>query len=376
MDAPFAGIGCAKVVQPDADWVWETMHNHQPINLHSCSPTRDKHNNNVIRGDGVSMCLNASGLPDHTSIYVDMTGVEDKTGCFAWYSHACSLDLRTISKIEFDIDIKGCGDVWAGPFWLTPSAWYGPGGESGEIDLIEACPVGKVNNNFAGCDGLQGQGICHESTIASGGGLGGPKHIVMTLADSGELSKGGDLDIQVCDLGGSNCKQGGYFKNFLSTAKSTNRRPVGSTLRYYLISDIWNGLSGDGGWDGCNARNSPATQCQYVVLNIQVHGNHGAHVFNSGGKCIALNNHPPYLPPTTTTTTSTTTTLTTLPDPTSGLGTVEVVVGIVAIVLVLVAVAYCLVCKRRGATGPMWSSTNVGQELEESGILDAPIVTS
>lgn len=375
MDAPFASLGCAKVVQPDSDWVWETMQNHRPINVHSCDQAEANH----IRGDGVSMCLNASGLPDHTSIYVDMTGVKDKTGCFAWYSYACPLDLRTISKLEFDIDIKGCGDVWAGPFWLTPSAWYGPGGQSGEIDLIEACPVGNVNNNFAGCDGAQG--ICHEATIASGGGLGGPKHIVMTLADSGEVSKGGDLKVEVCDLGGSNCRDGGYFTDFLRTAKSTKMRPVGSTLPYYLVSDIWNGLSGDGGWYGCNARNSPATQCQYAVLNIQVHGNHGAHVFNSGGKCTALNDHPPFPDPTTTTTTSTTTTstTTTIPDSGLGLGAVEVVVGIVAIVLVLVAVGYCLVYKRRGAIGSItsrWSSTNVGQELEESGILNAPIATS
>lgn len=285
-DNPFAGLGCAKVTQPDSDWVWKTMVNHQPVNLHSCDGD--------IRGDGVSMCLNSTGQPDYTSIFVDMTSVEDRTGCFAWYSHECSFDLRRVSKLEFDIEMKGCGDVWTGPFWITPEAWYGPGGLSGEIDLLEACPVGNLRNNFAGCDGVD-PNQCKEYKVSSlTAASTGPKHIVMTLDNSSHEHLGGSLRTQVCDLKGENCVNGGFFVDFLSTVHSTKMRPAG--MQYYMVSDVWNGLSGDGGWTGCQARNTPGTQCQFAVMNIQVHGNDGVKVFNSG-KCTALNAHAPYPPP-------------------------------------------------------------------------------
>lgn len=223
------------------------------------------------------MCVDENGQPDHSSIYVNMKATQDRSGCFAWHTPDCMFDLRKVAKIEFDIDLTSCYEIWAAPLWISPTPWLAPAGTSGEIDFAELCWVTQVRTNFAG-GGTQEQ-------WASPSGLNGPKHYSMTFEDSSNLDAGGTVRAQICDLGGANCYDSSYYTNFLSTVSSTKGKAQGSPYRF--VSDIWNGYSGDGGWYGCGARNMPSGECQYAIRNIRIHWNPGAQGFN--GKCAILN---------------------------------------------------------------------------------------
>lgn len=265
---PFSELGCATVQAADGAWLWGSP-------LGARWPSCDL----PIRGDGATVCIDPEGRVDQTSIFVNMRSTIAKTGCFAWTISECNFDLRRVSKVEFDIDLANCGDVWMAPLWLSPNPWIGPGGLSGEIDLVEGCSVGQVRTNFAGCAGASGA-QCHQDAWGSAAGLGGPKHVIMTL--SAGL---GDLLITVCNWDYSYCFPSSSFSNFYNTVHSTAGR--GASFPYTIISDVWNGYSGDGGWYGCNARNNPNTQCEYAIRNIQFTSHDGAPIF--GGKCGALN---------------------------------------------------------------------------------------
>lgn len=223
------------------------------------------------------MCVDASGQPDYTSIFVDMQSLEDKSGCFGWTSSECTMDLRRVSSIEFDIYLQNCDDIWAAPLWITPTPWVGPGPVSGEVDMVELCPVGSVATNFAG----PGHVNEYEKVWSSSSGLGVPKHFVMTIQGDG-----GDLQTTVCNLDGSNCVKGGHYLDFLDTVSSAKSK--GPTSPYTFTSDVWNGIGGDGGWSGCKAKNNVDTTCQFAVMNIRVHSNDASPMFSSG-KCMALN---------------------------------------------------------------------------------------
>ncbi|CAK8985901.1 unnamed protein product [Durusdinium trenchii] len=262
---PFASLDCASTTKGDANWLWEASSG----TWHSC--------NLPVRGDIGSMCIGSSGKPDYTSLFVDLASAPIKDGCFAWLASACSMDFRRVKRIEFDFDMKSCGSVWAAPLWMSPSPWDSPGRTSGEVDLVEACPVGSLYTNFATGG--------HEMVIGNPDNLGGPKHLIMTLDRSASLESGGTLRTEICDLGPTNCHPSAYYDNFLGSVSPSKGR--GQSFPYNFISDIWNGFSGDAGWVGCKAFNNPHTQCQYVVHNIKVYTVNGSPMFS--GKCGAMN---------------------------------------------------------------------------------------
>jgi hypothetical protein len=222
------------------------------------------------------MCVDDKGVVDYTSIYVNLQATTAKTGCFVWQTTGCSLNLRRVKKIEFDIDVTLCGDVWAAPLWMSPSPWVG-GATSGEVDFAEGCPVGDLKTNFAG-GGTQ-------LSIGAAQGLGGPKHIIMELDNSGDVSQGGTLTTKVCDLDRTNCRSSSYYTNFMDTVHATKGKVQSDP--YVFLSDVWNGHGGDGGWYSCNARNNPNTNCEYAIKDIQVHTNEGTPMFS--GHCAPLN---------------------------------------------------------------------------------------
>jgi hypothetical protein len=191
-------------------------------------------------------------------------------------------DLRKVKQIEFDIDIQGCEDVWAAPLWLYPSPWQWPGQTSGEIDMVEFCPVGKVNTNF----GSPGQAGEFQVSWADASSLAGPKHYTMTF-DSTIPGQGGSLNTTICNLAGEECVQGGHYANFLDTVSPTKGD---KPFPYTFSADLWNGFGGEG-WSSCHAKNSPDTKCKYAVRNIRVHPSDGKPLFE--GKCAKLN--PPAL---------------------------------------------------------------------------------
>jgi len=216
---------------------------------------------------------------DPTAILVDMRNVPNKTGCFIWNTDACKIDPKKVSHIEFNVNINNCGDVWAAPLWLVPHPWNEPPGLSGEIDMVECCVVGEVHTNFAGCYGAP-KGLCNEERWGSASSIG-PKKYTLTFAANGDVSG------RVCDLSsGGNCQSAGSYNNFLDTVNPCKDK---STCDLYsFVSDVFNGHSGDAGWNGCKAKNSPSTSCEYAVSKIRVHSSSGTPPFTEG-KCTTLN---------------------------------------------------------------------------------------
>jgi len=214
-------------------------------------------------------CVKANGEVDQTSIFMDMTSVGNRGGCFAWETPECGTDMNRVSKIEFNFDFAQCGDVWAAPLWITPIVWKEPGGTSGEIDFIEMCPVGTSSTNF-GAGGQPGE---TQMSWGSGWGAEGPKHFELTF------DAGGNLKTKICDLNGLNCQYRAHYENFMNRITSKNN--------HHFVSDVWNGHGGDGGWYGCGARHSPSTQCKYAIMHLRVHTKDGSPMYT--GKCAALN---------------------------------------------------------------------------------------
>eukprot|EP00931_Biecheleriopsis_adriatica_P115776 TRINITY_DN91528_c0_g1_i1.p1 TRINITY_DN91528_c0_g1~~TRINITY_DN91528_c0_g1_i1.p1 ORF type:complete len:422 (+),score=48.53 TRINITY_DN91528_c0_g1_i1:38-1267(+) len=265
-NTPFDALGCTSAIPGDPGrWIWKTAPGSSP----SC--------NFPMRGDGASMCVDSHGAVDYTSLFVDASTLQDRTGCFAWKTLGCSIDLRQVARIEFDFDIRNCGNDWVAPLWLSPQPWLPPAALSGEIDLVEACPVGDLRTNFA-TGGTQ-------MSIGSPAGLSEPRHIVMTLENSGDVNAPGTLRTRVCRLGGHNCQDSSYYTNFLSTVASTKMKSASDP--YMFVSDIWNGIRGDSGWSGCHAHNDPSIGCSFAVRNIRVYTNSRRPMFS--GTCAALN---------------------------------------------------------------------------------------
>jgi len=265
---PFTALGCINSVPGDSDWIWQTISG----TMQSC--------NLGVRGDIAGMCLDEHGVPDHTSIYVNAAATTQRSGCFAWKSIGCSVDLRRVARVEFDFDLRLCDGVWVAPLWMSPTPWGPPGAMSGEIDFVENCPLGQLHTNFA-TGGVQ-------KVIGSPYGLGGPKHMIMKLEDSGDVNAPGTLTTQICDFGGTNCKASSYYPNYMSTVLATKGKAQSDPFEF--VSDIWNGYGGDTGWWGCHAQNDPGTECTYVIRNIQVFTNDHLPMFDtSGSPCAALN---------------------------------------------------------------------------------------
>jgi len=264
---PFSAMGCVNSRAGDGNWVFTPASGV----WNSC--------NMPIRGDGASMCIDWNGQTDFTSIFVDLASVRYKPGCYAWYTPACTFDLRRVHQITFEVDLHNCQGVWAAPLWLSPTPWTGPAWYSGEIDLVELCPRGAVATNF-GAAGGAGES---QMTWGSAQGLNGARKYTMTLDHNS-----GSLSTQICRLDGSGCFNGAHYNNFLNEAHST--RGKAHSDPYHLAVDIWNGYGGDGGWYGCHAQNDPNSQCQFAVRNIKIHTFDGSPMWG-GGKCAALNGY-------------------------------------------------------------------------------------
>jgi hypothetical protein len=230
-----------------------------------------------ISDRGATMCVDANGQPDPSSIYMNMADMSDKTGCFAFTSK-CDFDIERLAYFEFDIDLTNCGTVWAAPLWASPTPWVAPAKTSGEIDFVEFCTVGTVRTNF-GAGGEPGE---VQDAWGSASGLEGPKHFKATFDP---LASGGTLRTFVSDLDMQNTFAGSYYTNYLSTVTATQ---ANNNYPFHLVSDVWNGYGGDGGWQGCGAQNDPNAQCQYVVKNIRFHTRDSTPMFNSGA-CMAMN---------------------------------------------------------------------------------------
>lgn len=275
---PFSAIDCSISTKRSSSSLWVKSTGSS----YSCKPLPG---DNVV-DDPANMCLNSAETPDYTSIVVDMRPLSVRTGCFAWTMSQCSFDLRQVSSIEFDVDMASCGGLWSAPLWLSPLKWIAPQGLSGEIDFVEVCPAPQASTNL-GCYSVNtGPGQCQDGQRwGNPQNFSGPKHMSMTLDATNSLTSGGSLTIQVCNLDGTACKVVAKYVDYLSKVYPTQNQRNGQPFMF--VSDVWNGAGVDGGWNGCGAQRNAATECSYVIRNIQVNTWGGQPLFT--GKCSPLN---------------------------------------------------------------------------------------
>lgn len=215
---------------------------------------------------------------DPTSVVIQSNG---QPQCLAAKMPDCRFNLRTIQQLDFDVNMIGCGGTWAAPLWMSPDYWAGDG-DSGEIDMLENCPVDAVWNNFAGVDASRGTQV--RVKIADPNSFQG--HTTMwNQADegSGIIS----THVKTCDpseVQDGSCPETGdvaYYHDIFGANGCSN----GANCMYTMISDIWNGVAGDPGFQGCTGGHThPSSGCHVSVTNIRFKANPGTFT----GKCSSL----------------------------------------------------------------------------------------
>lgn len=258
------------VVSPDAEWIWSTTATPSP----SCSYPSVVNNARACEGDPTSIVLEASGNSE----------------CLASKMEACPFSMYDLDQLDFDVQMINCKGTWAAPLWMSPNHWEG-GGDSGEIDMLENCPVDLVRSNFAaGGDQVawtsNGDNFFAHLTMWKQLDADGVNSIHVKACDPAELKGDG-----TCDEDGAAYLRDIYGKYGCSKGDCV----------YHMISDLWNGQDGDGGWIGCTGRTTNyGSECKFSITNIRTKG------IPFTGRCAAMSSTspvptpPPYTPPTPT----------------------------------------------------------------------------
>jgi len=246
--------GGAAVVEPSSDWVWSP----HAVPSQSCMSPPMQNNAQMCAGDPTSVVLQSSGQPE----------------CISARMPDCQFNMHDLDQLDFDVSMIGCKGTWAAPLWMSPDHWEG-GGRSGEIDMMENCPADEIHNNFAGggteakVDGDANDFRGHTTMWKKADGNGVMSIYVKTCNPS-------DVDASGA------CPKGG--EAYLRDIHGLNGCSVGNCM-YTMITDIWNGNSGDGGYESCAGGNTHASSgCSVSVTNIRMKATAGVFV----GKCAAL----------------------------------------------------------------------------------------
>jgi len=234
---------------------------------------------------GVSTCPSCTNPPtqnwgkmcpgDPTSVVIENYG---KPSCLRTAMTDCKMNMHEVQQIDFDLRLSLCGSTWAAPLWLTPDYWAG-GGASGELDLVELCPAGDVWTNFAGAEapiGYQSKWEFADPNYFIG-------HVTMWKNEDG--GKGG-VTAKMCDETerdnhGGHCS--GKNAAYYPSVYGSNGCSSSHDCMFTMVSDIWNGYSGDGGFYACSAGYPQTDTCRTSVRNIRIKGP------QFYGKCAALN---------------------------------------------------------------------------------------
>ena len=256
---------------------------------------------------------------DPASVRIAVTRGEAE--CLVASAAECKIPMREFVSLDYDFNVDGCNGVWAAPLWLTPDTWqWGPG--SGEIDSLEFCARDAIHMNFAG-GGSQKELDSSDFSIDSSHG-----HVTVRKDDAGivtivacsanEVVAGqcsfvpSYTDCNDC-LWGANNTYACWCNDQSDNIYGSGGCQPDTDCYWTLVSDIWNGVTGDGGYYGCMtavpsigldaAVPNYETDCSLSVERITVRGSGENGTLNWGGdsppaSCAAL---------TTTTTTTTTT---------------------------------------------------------------------
>lgn len=224
----------------------------------------------MCAGDPTSLVMEGNGQPQCLSAGMD-----------------CYFNMRDFEQLDFDMQMIGCKGVWAAPLWALPNQYIGKGKVSGEIDMVENCPNTKVETHFAG-GGTQASWSSNPNDYTS--------HTTMWKVN-GKKGKP-DIHVRSCSYSeaaknGGSCKHSGKNVNkaVLADIYGKNACSQGDCV-YRFISDMWNGLEGNGGFKSCQkGKPKKGTPCKYSLTNIRTKG------VPQSGKCAALDSSSPPPPP-------------------------------------------------------------------------------
>jgi len=205
-----------------------------------------------------------------------------EVGCFVTRMPDCKFNMRHLQSLDFDVRLSNCYGTWAAPLWLTPDKWVGPGGKSGEIDMVELCPNTHVYSNFAGAQ--EPEGLQVRWPNADPNNFDG--HVSMWV----EPGSKPQVKVKMCSAEQAANNAGSCHKAnaaFYSDIFGSHACADGD-CEYMFVSDIWNGLGGDAGFDPCTQHRGPShANCGFSVRNIKVRGP------SFDGKCAALTGNTP-----------------------------------------------------------------------------------
>ena len=193
---------------------------------------------------------------DPTSVRIAVT--RGKAECLVAQASQCKIPMHDFVSLDYDFSVAGCNGIWAAPLWLTPDTWQWGAG-SGEIDSLEFCSRDSVHLNFAGgghqvrsnfsIDAADGHVTVRKDpagivTIAACGAADAAAHGGQCAAPSYDGC--GDCQASANSFG-CWCNEGSSPPNIYGSGGCQN----GGDCMWTLVSDIWNGVSGDAGYAGC-----------------------------------------------------------------------------------------------------------------------------
>lgn len=219
----------------------------------------------MCEGDPTSVVLEGDGQPQ----------------CLVTTTRDCEFSIYDLDQVDFDWNMWNCKGTWAAPLWGCPTRWHG-GGASGEIDFLENCPTSRVQTNFAG----------------------GGKQIHIKMADPDNFEghttmwklpdSDGVMSLRVVTCHSDQVVDGAcpypsdgrlgediaYYRDIYGS----NAVVMGNS-KYFLVSDIWNGVQGNGGFSACaGGHTHRSTGCKTSVQNLRMKAK--SDTFK--GKCSAM----------------------------------------------------------------------------------------
>jgi len=271
-----AGVASAATVCPGANsssWPFHVGRGNWPSCASSAGSVNDM-------GNVPSMCTN-----DLASVRIQVR--QNQAECLVAHAEACKIDMHDFVSLDYDFHVSNCNGIWAAPMWMTPDKWQWGAG-SGEIDSMEMCPRDAIALNFAGgghqvktnynIDNAEG----HVTVRKDNAGI-----VTISICNFNEVQGGhcpapSYSNCATCLNGGNRfacwCNEGTNPPNIYGSGGCQN----GGNCLWTLVSDVWNGVRGDEGYQACmnavpgiglgarvpNLRSS----CAFSVENIILRG--------------------------------------------------------------------------------------------------------
>jgi hypothetical protein len=191
---------------------------------------------------------------DPASVRIAIT--PGKAECLVASAPACKIPMHDFVSMDYDFSVNGCNGIWAAPLWMTPDTWQWGAG-SGEIDSLEFCSRDSVHMNFAGGGHQVETALSIDSSAAHITVRKDPSGIVtVTACTAAEASANADqciapvyADCDACQAGNNTfaCWCNAGANNIYGSGGCV----AGTDCMWTLVSDAWNGVSGDAGYAGC-----------------------------------------------------------------------------------------------------------------------------